>query len=234
MKCIIIDDEPIARRGMCRLVERHPDLEICSVASSAEEALTYLQKDEIDLMFLDIQMPGMSGIELANTLRGEVMVIFTTAYSEYAVEGFDVNAIDYLVKPIDPLRFDKAVAKAREYISMVKSASPEVESPIISDKYLIVRANRRYMRIQLADIKFIEGLKDYVVIHTKTEKIVTRMTIKGIEELLPTKMFLRVNKSYIANVDSIDSFDSNDIYIGELEIAIGNLYKDNVFKTILG
>lgn len=233
MKCLIIDDEPIARRGMKRLVERHADLEVCELLDNAQDALKCLQDNDIDLVFLDIQMPGMTGIDLARQLSDKTMIIFTTAYSEYAVEGFEVNAIDYLVKPIDPDRFDRAVQKARDYSALLASATQAYEQPTVSDQYLIVKADRRYTRIRFNDILYVEGLKDYVIVHTLTRNVITRLTIKYMEDLLPPRLFMRVNKSYIVNIDSIDAFDNNDIFIGDSEIAIGQSYKDLVLNRLL-
>lgn len=233
MKCLIVDDEPIARRGMQRLVGRHNDMEICATLSSAEEACNFLKANDIDLVFLDIQMPGMTGMEFARLLPDKTMAIFTTAYSEYAVEGFEVNAIDYLVKPIDPHRFDKAVQKARDYAALLAASTESADNAKVADDYLIVKVDRKYVRVRFSDILFIEGLKDYVIVHTSDRKFITRLTVKGMEEMLPASNFMRVNKSYIANVDAIDSFDNNDIFIGDLEIAIGQSYKDGVLKRLL-
>lgn len=233
MKCLIIDDEPIARRGMKRLAERFTDLEVCALFDNAHDAYNYLQENDIDLVFLDIQMPGMTGIDLARKLPENTMIIFTTAYSDYAVEGFEVNAIDYLVKPIDPQRFDRAVQKARDYSALLAANDRNVEAPSIADDIIIVKADRRFMRVRFDDILFVEGLKDYVIIHTVDRKLVTRMTIKGMEELLPKSNFIRVNKSYIANLKFIDSFDTNDIFIGDHEIAIGQNYKETVLNRLM-
>lgn len=233
MRCIIVDDEPIARRGMKRMVERHEDVELCGVFAAAEEAAAFLETNKVDLIFLDIQMPGMTGTEFARTIKDDCMVIFTTAYSEYAVEGFELDAVDYLVKPIDPKRFDLAVDKAREYLRLISVADASVEQPTLADEFLIVKSDRRYMRIRISEITYIEGLKDYIVIHQAGRKIVTRMTIKGMEEMLPKDKFLRVNKSYIVNLDYVDSFDTNDIYIGTREIAIGQSYKESVLSHLL-
>lgn len=232
MKCIILDDEPIARRGMKRLAERHQDLEIGGLFGTAEEALAYLEKESVDLIFLDIQMPGLTGIELAHKLPEKTMIIFTTAYSQYALEGYEVNAIDYLVKPIEPERFDKAVERARELYRLSNIAEEHDETPIVAKEHLIVKADRRFVRIRFADILYVEGLKDYITLHTRERKIVTRMTMKGIEDLLPIDQFIRVNKSYIANLDCIDSFDGNDIIIGKQEIAIGPNYKETVMERL--
>lgn len=233
MKCLIVDDEPIARLGMKRLVQRHADLEIAAVVGSALEAEEFLADNKVDLIFLDIQMPEITGIEFARRIPADTMVVFTTAYSEYALDSYEVNALDYIVKPIDPDRFDRAVEKAHTYLRMINNAGAEDEKPAASGEYLIVKADRKYVRIRFADILYIEGLKDYVVIHMADRKVITRMTIKGMEELLPSHEFLRVNKSFIANLARIDSFDNNDIYIGTQQIAIGQSYKDQVLATLL-
>lgn len=233
IKCLIVDDEPIARMGMRRLVHRHADIEIGAMVGSAAEAAQYLEHNSVDLIFLDIQMPGLTGLEFARSIPGGAMVIFTTAYSEYALDSYEVDAVDYLVKPIDPERFDRAVAKARQYMQLLSVADEPFDKPTASDTHLIVRADRRYMRIKISDIDYVEGLKDYVIVHIQGRKVVTRMTIRSMEELLPAAQFMRVNKSYIANVERIDSFDGNDIYIGEQPIAIGQSYKDDVLSRLL-
>lgn len=236
MKCLIVDDEPIARLGMKRLVERHPDIEIAAMLGSAQEALVFLKDNDVDLIFLDIQMPGLTGLEFARQIPGKGMVIFTTAYSEYAIDSYEVDAIDYLVKPIDPARFDRAVEKARSYANLLAgmdSKEEESQQPTVSSDHLVVKADRRFMRLKFNDILFIEGLKDYVVIHTPNRKIVTRLTIKGMEDLLPIATFIRVNKSYIANLDHIDAFDNNDIFIGDHEISIGQSFRPSVLARLL-
>lgn len=242
MKCIIVDDEPIARMGMARLLNRHPDLEVVASLESASEAADFMVANKVDIAFLDIQMPGMTGIEFARQIPAETMVVFTTAYSEYAIDSYEVEALDYLLKPIDPLRFDKAVEKARQYRQLLTDAgnSQEVEQPKSSADYLIVKADRRYVRLRIADILFVEGLKDYVVISSEAPadasretKTITRQTIKNMEAILPAGKFLRVNKSNIVNTDHIDSFDSNDVFIRAHEIAIGASYRDQVLARLL-
>lgn len=237
MKCLIVDDEPIARLGMKRLVGRHSDIEIVGMASSAEEALSLLDNTTVDLIFLDIRMTGLTGIEMARRLPAATMVIFTTAYSEYALDGYDVDAVDYLVKPIDPTRFDLAVDKARNYHRLIAAAvsSPEEPAghPSVSAEYITVKADRRYVRLRFDDILFVEGLKDYVIIHTPERRVVTRMTLKSLEEIIPSAMFLRVNKSYIVNLNHIDSFDTNDIYISTHQIPIGQSYRDSTLHHLL-
>ncbi|MCM1518820.1 MAG: LytTR family DNA-binding domain-containing protein [Pseudoflavonifractor sp.] len=231
MKCIIIDDEPMARKGMKRLVESRPELQLAAMLDSAESAEEWLGGNDVDLIFLDIEMPGINGIEFAKTLPPRTMVLFTTAYADYAVDGFEVDALDYLVKPIDPDRFNKAVDRAISYKSIVDDSRSDMTDALADS--IIVKADRKYVRIKSEDILFVEGLKDYVIIHLPEKKVVTRMTIKAMEETLPRKKFLRVNKSYIVNKDKIDSFDNNDIYVGPAEIAIGLSYRDTVLDSLL-
>lgn len=231
MECIIIDDEPMARKGMKRLVESREELRLAAMLDSAGAAADWLGQNETDLIFLDIEMPGINGIEFARSLPPRSMVIFTTAYQEYALESYEVEAIDYLLKPIDPVRFNMAVDRAVAYKSLLDKPEDK-EDPVETD-FIIVKADRRYVRVRLVDILYIEGLKDYVIIHMNDHKVVTRMTIKGIEDILPARMFLRVSRSYIVNKDRIDSFDNNDINIGTSRIGIGISYRDSVLSELL-
>ena len=185
-----------------------------------------------DIIFLDIQMPGITGIEFARNISKRSLVIFTTAYSEYAVDSYEVDAIDYLIKPIDPERFHKAVNKAIAYHSLLlKEEKENIEAG--NTEYFFVKSERRYFKINYKDILFIEGLKDYVIIQLDEQRVITRMNLKNIFELLPKHDFLRVNKSYIVNTKHIDSFDNNDIFIKTHEIAIGNTYRDAFFEAFM-
>ena len=234
MSCPIIDDEPIARRGMVKLVGSRSELSVAGVAGSADEALAFLGDNSVDIVFLDIEMPGLSGMELARRLPERCQVVFTTAYSEYACESYDVDATDYLMKPIDPDRFNHAVDKALTFAGMMAAAeAPEPPAASASDEVLTVKYDRRYVRLRVDEITFVEGLKDYLIIHTGERRIVTRMTVKSLEEALPPQ-FLRVGKSYIVNRDKIDSFDNNDLYIGSSVVPIGVSYKQEVLKILLG
>ncbi|MDO4320650.1 MAG: LytTR family DNA-binding domain-containing protein [Bacteroidales bacterium] len=233
MNCIIIDDEPIARRGMKRLVENDSRLDLRGVFSNADEAADFLAGNPIDLVFLDIQMPGTTGIEFARQIPDRTLIIFTTAYSEYAADSYEVDAMDYLVKPIDTARFSKAVTKAADYIALLRNQADEDEPARPASDYIIIKADRRYHRISHDDITYIEGLKDYVIIHLTDRRVVTRMTVKAMEEALPSDKFLRVNKSNIVNVKAVDSFDNNDVLIGDTEIVIGLAYRDNVIGRLL-
>lgn len=234
MRCLIVDDEPIARRGMVKLVGSRSELSVAGVVGNADEALAFLGENSVDLVFLDIEMPGLSGMELARRLPERCQVVFTTAYSDYACESYDVDATDYLMKPIDPDRFNHAVDKALTFAGMMAAAeTPEPPAASASDEVLTVKSDRRYVRLRVDEITFVEGLKDYLIIHTADRRIVTRMTVKSLEEALPSQ-FLRVGKSYIVNRDKIDSFDNNDLYIGSSVVPIGVSYKQEVLKILLG
>lgn len=234
MRCLIVDDEPIARRGMVKLVGSRSELSVAGVVGNADEALAFLGENSVDLVFLDIEMPGLSGMELARRLPERCQVVFTTAYSDYACESYDVDATDYLMKPIDPDRFNHAVDKALTFAGMMAAAeTPEPPAASASDEVLTVKSDRRYVRLRVDEITFVEGLKDYLIIHTGERRIVTRMTVKSLEEALPSQ-FLRVGKSYIVNRDKIDSFDNNDLYIGSSVVPIGVSYKQEVLKILLG
>lgn len=232
MKCIIIDDEPIARRGMKRLVTNHPDLELLASLDNADSALRFIADNDVDLVFLDIQMPGMTGLELARALPQKAFVIFTTAYSEYAVESYEVDALDYLLKPISTKRFNSAVAKAVEMQKMLEHSAEEADVARPAQDCIIVKADRRFYRIPYIDITYVEGMRDYVVIHLADRKIITRMTIKAMEEILPAETFMRISKSYIINLKAVDSFDNNDVFIGKAELAIGQNYREAVLNRL--
>lgn len=234
MRCLIVDDEPIARRGMVKLVESRGELSVAGLAGNADEALAFLGENSVDLVFLDIEMPGLSGMELARRLPERCQVVFTTAYSDYACESYEVDATDYLMKPIDPDRFNRAVDKALTFAGMMAAAeAPEPPAASASEEILTVKSDRRYVRLRVDEITFVEGLKDYLIIHTADRRIVTRMTVKSLDEALPPQ-FLRVGKSYIVNRDKIDSFDNNDLYIGSSVVPVGVSYKQEVLKILLG
>lgn len=177
-------------------------------------------------------MPGITGIEFAKTIDKKTLVVFTTAYTEYALDSYEVDAIDYLVKPVESDRFQKAVSKAISYHSLLLKEEKENIEPIDAE-YFFVKSERRYFKVNFKDILFIEGLKDYVIIQLDGQRIITRMNLKTIYELLPKNDFLRVNKSYIVNTKHIDSFDNNDIFIKTHEIAIGNIYRDSFFDAFM-
>lgn len=230
MNCIIVDDEPLGRKAIQLLVQDTPALSLCGSFGDAVSAGKFMQASPVDLVFLDIKMPGVNGLEFARMIPADTLVIFVTAYAEYALDSYEVDAIDYLVKPIEIERFKRAVAKAQTYHSLLKADNSKSRVDSVSADYIFVKAERRYFRIRLKSILFIEGLKDYVVIQTPEQRIVTKMNLKAIHEILPKDVFLRTNKSYIVNSGHIDSFDNNDVFVGKYEISIGNSYRDAFFE----
>lgn len=232
MNCIIVDDEPLAREAVELLIKDADRPNLIGSFGSAMSASEFMSNNQVDLIFLDIQMPNITGIDFARNIPKSTLVVFTTAYSEYALDSYEVDAIDYLVKPIDTVRFKKAVEKAIVYHSLLVNEEKDNIEEIEAD-YIFVKSERKYFKVNLKDVLFIEGLKDYVIIQMEQQRIITKMNLKTIHELLPRKNFLRVNKSYIANAEHIDSFDNNDIFIKCYEIAIGNSYRDDFFKDFI-
>ena len=232
MKCIIVDDEPLAREAIELLTGENTRLKLTGTFNNALSASRFMEDNPVDLVFLDIQMPGITGIEFARAIPRRTLVIFTTAYTEYALDSYEVDAIDYLVKPVEAKRFQKAVKKAMIYHALLLQEEKENIEPV-DNEFFFVKSDRRYFKVNFKDILFIEGLKDYVIIQLADQRIITRMNLKTTYELLPKKDFLRVNKSYIVNTNHIDSFDNNDIFIGNYEIAIGNTYRDSFFDTFM-
>jgi DNA-binding LytR/AlgR family response regulator len=226
---VIVDDEPLAREILELYVSHNEDLQLVGVCKSAEEVVVLLNKETVDVLFLDILMPGMSGMQLLKTLENPPLVVFTTAYSQYAVEGFDVGAVDYLMKPISPKRFNASVGKIKEKILLRKIT----EAPTNTINHIFVRADYQDIKVMLNDILYIEGLKDYVKIVTTEKRIVTLTNIKGMLEKLPPNDFIRVHKSFIVSKKKIDTIKSGALLIGEKEIPIGLTYKEN-FKKIMG
>ncbi|MCK9157017.1 MAG: LytTR family DNA-binding domain-containing protein [Paludibacteraceae bacterium] len=231
MNCIIVDDEPLAREAVELLVRDVPQLSLLGCFNNAETAGDFIANNHVDLVFLDIQMPGVSGLEFARRIPKETLVIFTTAFAEYAMNSYEVDAVDYLIKPIDEARFKKAVEKALTYLELLSQKEKEkLEVSSQPQEFFFVKSDRKFHKVRFDDILFVEGLKDYVIIQIEGQKIITRMNMKGIVDLLPSNIFMRVNKSYIINTTKIDSFDNNDIFIKNFEIPIGNSYRDAFFN----
>lgn len=232
MNCIIVDDEPLAREAIEILLESVPELTLVGTFGSALAAQRFLSQTQVDLAFLDIQMPGLTGIEFARTISPQTLVIFTTAYSEYAIDSYEVEAVDFIVKPIEKERFAKAVDKAVSYFKLLTQGDKQnIEQ--CTDDYFFVKSERKFCKVHFADILFVEGLKDYVIIQLEKQKIITRMNLKGISAMLPQSVFMRVSKSYIVNINHIDAFDNNDIYIGSHEIAIGENFRNDFFEIFV-
>ncbi|MCF6405976.1 LytTR family DNA-binding domain-containing protein [Chitinophaga filiformis] len=234
MRCIIVDDEPLAREEMQELIREVSQVEVVGVFSNALTAMEFLKANEADLIFLDIEMPMVTGLEFAAQLPKQILTIFTTAYPQYAFRSYELDAIDYLLKPIDKARLEKAINKAEAYKRLL---SDETEKNIVqsnTSEFLIIKSDRRFHRLNFRDVKFIEGLKDYVVIYTGSQKLITAMNLKTIHQKMPQHLFIRVSKSYVVNIDYVDSFDHRNVYVGESEIPIGEVYKRDFFKIYSG
>ncbi|SDT63298.1 two component transcriptional regulator, LytTR family [Mucilaginibacter mallensis] len=233
MKGIIVDDEPLAREAIQLLTAKVPNLEITATFSSALAASKHINETSVDLIFLDIEMPGMNGIEFAKTIPEKTLVIFTTAYPEYALDGFELDAIDYLIKPVKEERFQKAVNKAITYHKLLEGEVSTSEIQNQGDDYFFVKSERKFIKIYFKDILFIEGLKDYVVMQTDNQRIMTAMNIKTIHDQLPQHIFVRIGKSYVINIKEIASFDNNTVMIRKYEIPIGNTYRNYFFDNFI-
>ena len=232
IRCLAIDDEPLALKQMTDFIRQTPFLELVAECASAFDAMDILARQEVDLMFVDINMPGLSGMEFIKALEKRPEVIFTTAYSEFAIEGFKVDALDYLLKPIGYADFLKAANKALKYFETQKKAKNTANE---TAEYLFVKSEYKLVRIPLADIKYIEGMREYVRIHTTTGKrIMSLMSMKLLEEKLPESSFMRVHRSYIVNLQQITTIERNRILFDkEIYIPIGDQYKEK-FQEFIG
>jgi len=233
MNVIIVDDEPLAQEVLETFVGQIPDLNLIASCNNAIEANEVLRTNDIDLMFLDIQMPQITGVEFLKSLERPPMVIFTTAYSEYAVEGFELNAIDYLVKPISMDRFMKAVNKAREQ----EERSGGTKSTASDDKdFIFVKADKKLVKLNYHDIIYIEGLKDYVIIHHGNTRTITLQTMKSLEAKLPAGIFKRIHRSYIVNLGMINAVLGNMVEVTQKgatkHLPVGKNYRDELLAII--
>jgi DNA-binding LytR/AlgR family response regulator len=232
INCIIIDDEPIARTG---LKEYIADIDFLNLAGEFDNPLgatELIGAGEVQLIFLDIQMPKITGLDFFKTLKNPPAVIFTTAYPQYALDGFEVNALDYLVKPISFDRFLKAAMKAKEYYE-VRQENKIAGGEGGNSEYFFIKADNRLVKILFDDILFVEALQNYVTIHTNSKKYISYLTFKSVEDYLPANRFIKVHKSYIVAASRIDSIDGNEIRIGEHRIPISRSLKDEVTEKLL-
>lgn len=231
IRCLVIDDEPPAREIIRRYIEQLPSLELAGECANALQALTILQQQPVDLLFLDIRMPQLNGNDFLKTLKNPPKVIFTTAYSEYALEGYELDVVDYLMKPIPFDRFLKAVNKA--YPSGAAKPSSYVNSEEKkSEAFVYFRADRKMVKVMLADILYIESMKDYIKVVTGDGTIITKQSISSVEEMLPETSFVRVHRSYIVSLGKIKTFTAELIEIGDTEIPVGKLYRNGVMKCL--
>jgi DNA-binding LytR/AlgR family response regulator len=233
LHCIAIDDESLALDLVEDNIAKVPFLKMDARCRNAFEAIEYLQNNRVDLIFLDIQMPGMTGVQLLEGLTQKPMVIFVTAYQQYALEGFNLDVIDYVLKPISFERFLKASHKALDFYKsrLLQGHGVPLESKV---DYIFIHADYSLMKIMLDDILYIEGLKDYIKIHLRSQKfpVVCRMTMKLITEKLPSDAFLRIHKSFIVSLKKIESIRNQKIKIGENHIPLSDSYSEQFYQTI--
>jgi DNA-binding LytR/AlgR family response regulator len=234
ISCLIVDDEPPAQGVLKQYIAGVPSLELAAICSSAVDAIAELQKQHIDLIFLDIQMPGLLGTHFIRTLKNPPNVIFTTAYRKFAVEGFELNAVDYLLKPISFERFLRAINKVLHLNLQVENNytySPD-GSGDASQPFLYLRSERKMVKILFEDILFIESLKDYVKIKTAHKTVLSRQAISSLEEMLPKEEFVRIHRSYIVSLSKIDSFNADSVDVAGTELPIGRLFKQDVSRQL--
>lgn len=235
MKCVIIDDEPLAVDLLKDFVSKVDSLELVSTFNNAIDAVSFINQTNIDLIFLDIEMPHFSGIEFLNTIEKKPLIIFTTAYSDYAVEGFNLGAVDYLVKPIPFHRFLKSVVRAQQIFNPA-TAAQSISENITSESeqdFMFVRAEYENVKMNFSDILFIEGLKDYVKIYTTDNKFtLTLISLIKLENLLSSKGFSRIHRSYIINIKHVKSIQKNKVLISDKRIPISESYKNAFFEKI--
>ncbi len=230
IKCIIVDDEPMAREILVSYVEKISNLELIKSCKNALEAFDVINEQKIDLLFLDINMPEVSGLSLAKMIGKESKVIFTTAYRDYAVEGFNLKAVDYLLKPIAFDRFLEAVNTFFDTISVAEESPKENKN--VTANFFFVRSERKMVKVNFVEILYIESLSDYIKICTQNSTIITRETITNVEAKLPSQQFLRVHRSYIVSLKGIDSYTNEFLEIAQKAIPISRKYKDVVLKKL--
>lgn len=226
INCIIVDDEPIARQGIEKYSRQIDYLSIIALCKNVTEARKALEENRIDLIFLDIEMPGTTGIDFLRTLENPPLVIFTTAYPNYALDGYSLNVLDYLLKPFSFERFKQAVTKAQENMLL------KAESSLKND-FLFIKTDYKLEKVFLNDILYIEGMQNYVIVHTAKDKLITHLTMKMAEEQFSIKGFIRIHKSFIVSVKSIESIESSHLIINKTRLPIGRKFKKDLMARML-
>jgi DNA-binding LytR/AlgR family response regulator len=235
IRCLVIDDERLARDYLKNYISKVPELELLGDFNSPLKATELIKSGNIDLLFIDIQMPDITGVDFVKSLSRKPEVIFTTAYQEYALEGFNLSAVDYLLKPFSFERFYQAVNKVIDKLENKQIFDENENLPLQSqtsyaDKYLTIRADRKFYKINFDDLVYIEGQKAYVTFHTSIKKITALASLKELEEALPKNQFIRIHKSYIVAIREINSLEGNMIEINDTQLPVGKSYKEAVMK----
>jgi len=247
-RCLIVDDEPPARDVIRRYIEEVPLLELAGECANAIQAITVLQQEPVDLIFLDIRMPQLDGIDFLKTLKNAPRIIFTTAHAEYAIEGYELNIVDYLLKPVRFDRFLKAVNKAfpvRNSLAATgkqgvwERSAPErgaggygIAGEKKNDSFVYFRADRKMVKVYLREIHYIESMKDYIKVVTSGASLITKQSISSVEAMLPESLFVRTHRSFIVSVQKVDSFTHELVEVGKASIPIGKLYRNGVLKIL--
>jgi DNA-binding LytR/AlgR family response regulator len=232
IKCLIVDDEPLALDVLEGFIESNPDLECCGRAENAIRASELLKQNHVDLIFLDIHMPEIDGISFAKSLENPPLIVFTTAYSEYALTGFELNAIDYLLKPISPDRFQQAVDKVKEYLNLRQKN--DISNPEINEEYIFIKADQKQHKVGISEILYIEAFADYVKIFIPEKRLVTLQTMKNMEKKLPEEHFCRIHRSYIVGLKHINSFSSSEVGVADKKLPVGKNYRERFMSIMSG
>jgi DNA-binding LytR/AlgR family response regulator len=232
INCVIIDDEPLAREGMSSYVREVDFLKLIGVCENPLELTKIMDQQPVDLIFLDIQMPKMNGLDFLKTVQNPPIVIITTAYPTYAIEGFQLNVLDYLLKPITFDRFFKSVAKAKDYYHLINRPVAAAGADPSTD-YFFIRCGSKYEKIYFNQILYVEGMQNYITIYTEKGKFVTLLYLKNLEENLDSRSFIRVHKSYIVSIDKIEAIEGNEIFIQSQRIPMSRNYRDEVIQRVV-
>lgn len=229
IKCLVVDDEELARTLLENYISKLPHLELVAKCKNPLEAMTVLQAQRVDLLFLDIQMPELTGVEFLKTLTQKPLVIFTTAYSEYAIEGYSLDILDYLLKPFSLERFIQAVNKAKQRLTTKEVKNPSAETP---KDHILVKSEHKIHRIKFDDIFYIQSMREYVAYHTPEGRILSLNSLKKLEKELPEQQFIRTHKSYIVAIHKIKTLEGNLIHVRQEKLPIGAMYKDAVLAKV--
>lgn len=229
IRCLIVDDEPLARQIISKYVNEQPELQLVGTCSNAIEAFEVLHREQINLIFLDIKMPAINGMDFIKSLSHAPAVIFTTAYPEYAADSYEVAAIDYLLKPITLERFQSSI---RKYLSINQSAAnpvhsaqqPENQQADNQKNYTFFKVNGKFLKLEHQEIRYAQSIKDYIILHTETGNHITHMTMKYLEELLPSNQFVRIHRSYLVNKEKVTRLDKKEVQIAEEMLPVGKSY----------
>ena len=238
--CLVIDDEPVARKGIAGYVRQTPFLELVGTCKGALEANEILREQNIDLLFLDIQMPDLTGTDFLRSLDRPPVAIFTTAYREYAIEGFELDALDYLVKPISFQRFLKAANKAQAHFDLLRRPAlsadrpAKTERPSIASDHFFIKSDGQFIKIMLDEVLYFESEKDYVFIYTKKKRYMALLSLKQLEKELPPERFARVHRSFLVPLDKVEKMENHKLVIGESHIPVSRSLQDEIYDRLIG